>query len=84
MIKSNYGNYVIQKALKVAGVNTKLTLINNILQNLEKLGDRKLMVKWKHIVDGNVEECIRHNNMMSGGINISDFSILDSFSYQKK
>jgi hypothetical protein len=61
LIKSNYGNYVIQKALKVAQVNSKFSLINNILQNLDKLGDKKLMIKWKHIVDSNIEDCMKQN-----------------------
>jgi hypothetical protein len=61
LIKSNYGNYVIQKALKVANLNAKFSLINNILQNLDKLGDKKLMIKWKHIVDSTIEECMKHN-----------------------
>jgi hypothetical protein len=64
LIKSNYGNYVIQKALKISSVTNKLSLINAILQNLEKLGDKKLMVKWKHIVDTSVEECMRANSMI--------------------
>jgi hypothetical protein len=70
LIKSNYGNYVIQKALKVASVNHKFSLINNILQNLDKLGDKKLMIKWKHIVDGNLEECVKGNNMFFNMFNL--------------
>jgi hypothetical protein len=52
---------VLQKALKLANVNTKLSLVNNILQNLEKLVDKKLIIKWKHIVDASIEECYKGN-----------------------
>jgi hypothetical protein len=83
LIRSNYGNYVIQKALKIANVNNKLTLINNILQNLEKLGDKKLMIKWKHIVDSTIEECMRANQMIYGFNNFSDFSVM-SGNYSEK
>ncbi len=61
LIKNNYGNYVLQKALKLANINTRISLINTILQNLEKLGDKKLIIKWKHIVDENLEECYKGN-----------------------
>jgi hypothetical protein len=61
LIKNNYGNYVLQKALKLANVSSKLSLVNSILQNLEKLGDKKLIIKWKHIVDGSLEECYKNN-----------------------
>jgi hypothetical protein len=76
LIKSNYGNYVIQKALKVANINNKFTLINNILQNLDKLGDKKLMIKWKHIVDSSTEECMKLNSMFFSfnNLEINDFS----------
>ncbi len=61
LIKNNYGNYVLQKALKLANINTKLSLVNTVLQNLEKLGDKKLIIKWKHIVDSTLEECYKDN-----------------------
>lgn len=61
LIKNNYGNYVLQKALKLANINTKLSLVNTILLNLEKLCDKKLIIKWKHIVDENLEECYKDN-----------------------
>jgi hypothetical protein len=55
---------VVQKALKVASLSNKLNLINNILQNLCKVGDKKLTIKWKHIIDGYVEECMKYSNMI--------------------
>ncbi len=58
LIKSNYGNYVIQKALKIATNTEKFDLVNIILTNLDKLGDKKLMIKCKHIVDSTINESI--------------------------
>jgi hypothetical protein len=53
----------------VANINNKFSLINNILQNLDKLGDKKLMIKWKHIVDSNIEECMKYNIMFLNNFN---------------
>ena len=55
-MKNNYGNYVVQKALKLAKGENKLKLIQIILKNIEKIGDKKLIAKWKSIVD------IHYNN----------------------
>lgn len=52
----------MQKVLKIANINNKMTLINNILQNLHLLGDKKLMIKWKHIVDAVVEKCLQKHS----------------------
>jgi hypothetical protein len=65
LIKSNYGNYVVQKVLKIANINNKCSLINHILQNLNNLGDRKLIIKWKHIVDSVVDDCLKQNSFHS-------------------
>jgi hypothetical protein len=39
-----------------------MTLINDILQNLNGLGDKKLMIKWKHIVDNIIEDCLKQHS----------------------
>lgn len=49
-MKNNYGNYVVQKALKISIGPLKFKLIISILKNIEKVGDKKLMAKWKNIV----------------------------------
>jgi hypothetical protein len=61
LIRNDYGNYVLQKALKLSNMNTRISLVNNILHNLEKLGDKKLIIKWKHIVDSSLEQCYKDN-----------------------
>jgi hypothetical protein len=81
MIKSNYGNYVIQKALKVCNINNKFILINNILQNLYKLGDKKLMIKWKHIIDESVEECMKFNQMVYNNNYINRVNLFEGEQY---
>lgn len=49
-MKNNYGNYVVQKALKISSGTPKQKLIISILKNIEKIGDKKLIAKWKSIV----------------------------------
>jgi len=56
LIKSNYGNYVIQKALSLANLQCKAALTFNIINNLERIGDTKLIYKWKQICHLNIEE----------------------------
>ncbi len=50
LIKNNYGNYVVQKALKISKNLPKKKIIFAILNNLEKINDFKLMAKWKNII----------------------------------
>ena len=54
LMKNNYGNYVVQKALKLSSSNNKYKLIDIILKNLEKIGDKKLILKWKFIVQSHI------------------------------
>lgn len=48
-MKSSYGNYVMQKALKVSTGENKAKLTESIINNIEKLNDKKLVFKWKQI-----------------------------------
>ena len=50
VMKNIYGNYVIQKALKLSSDKTKEKLIKNIMKNIHKLEDNKIMNKWKMII----------------------------------
>jgi len=56
LMKNNYGNYVIQKALKLAMNKHKCKLVESILKNLEKIGDKKLIQKWKSIVQSHATD----------------------------
>lgn len=53
-MKNNYGNYVVQKALKLAKGSLKSKLITTIVKNIDKIGDKKLMMKWKSIVNTHI------------------------------
>jgi len=52
---NNYGNYVVQKALKLSSKNVKIMLINNIFKHIDKIKDKKLKSKWKSIIESNLE-----------------------------
>lgn len=59
-MKNNYGNYVIQKALKLSTGLAKTSLINAILKNLDKIGEVKLTLKWQSIVENHVISYYKH------------------------
>ena len=52
LMKNNYGNYVIQTALKASRNNQQIqmVLINVLNKNLSILSDKKLIKKWKNII----------------------------------
>ena len=54
LMKNNYGNYVIQTALKaLKNNNFKIMLINMMNRHLLILNDKKLINKWKSIISNN-------------------------------
>lgn len=56
LMKNNYGNYVVQKALRLSSGHMKGKLISTILKNIDKIGDKKLMIKWQGIINGHLAE----------------------------
>ena len=50
VIRNNYGNYVIQKAVKLSLGKIQEKLIKEIIKNLDKLEDKKIINKWKMII----------------------------------
>lgn len=79
LVKNNYGNYVVQKALKLATGKYKMMLINAILKNLDKIGEVKLMLKWQNIVEGHV---MTYHRTLEHSLNvITDPSTDNSGSY---
>jgi hypothetical protein len=50
LMKNNFGNFVVQKALKMSTENNMIKLLQLIHMNLEKIGDKKLITKWRSIV----------------------------------
>ena len=55
---NNYGNYVVQKALKLSSINDKNILMQNIIKNLPKMKDKKLNSKWKSILEITLEQMV--------------------------
>lgn len=56
VMKSNYGNYVIQKALKLAKGEYKKKLLFSAAKDVNKLNDVKLIIKWKSILLSYINE----------------------------
>ena len=55
VMKNNFGNYVIQKALKLSLNDYKKKLAEEVDRNIFKLNDRKLIIKWKSIVSPHLD-----------------------------
>jgi hypothetical protein len=51
LIKSSYGNYVIQKALRAAKGEEKEKFVHLIKKNLHRMNDKKIIKKWKNIIN---------------------------------
>ena len=56
VMKSNYGNYVIQKAIKLAKGEYKNKFVFNAAIQINKLNDNKLIQKWKSILMLHIKE----------------------------
>ena len=53
LMLNNYGNYVIQKAIKLSSGKSHKKLIQFIMQNLYFIEDKKIIHKWKMIISSN-------------------------------
>ena len=56
VMKSNFGNYVIQKAIKLSKGDKKNKLVFNAAKEINKLNDAKLIIKWKSILSPHIKE----------------------------
>ena len=56
VMKSNYGNYVVQKVIKLASGESKKNFVFNAAKEIEKLNDNKLIQKWKSILSSHISE----------------------------
>ena len=56
VMKSNYGNYVIQKAIKLAKGEYKNKFVLNAAKDINKLNDNKLIQKWKSILFPHIKD----------------------------
>jgi hypothetical protein len=59
-MKNSYGNYVVQKALKLSNGHFKVKITNNIKKCLDKLTDKKIINKWTNILEN-----MKSNNLGS-------------------
>jgi hypothetical protein len=71
LIKNNIGNSVIQKTLRVANEQYKLKLTQYVDNNIERLGDNKLIYNWK-IITNNVMN--NDNNFMNDYRNLLPYT----------
>ncbi len=72
LMKNNYGNYVVQKALKISSGVYKAKLLNILAKSIEKIGDKKIMGKWRSIIGkfANKNECINFSFTSDVGNNL--------------
>ena len=56
VMKSNYGNYVIQKAIKLAKGEYKNKFVFTAAKEINKLNDNKLIQKWKSILTTHIND----------------------------
>ena len=50
LIKNKYGNYVVQKAVKISSGISRDKIVGEINKNINKLKDKKIINKWKIIL----------------------------------
>lgn len=62
LLRSNYGNYIIQKAIKISPILIKMRFINIVIEQLDHLNDKKLMTKWRCVIDGIMQEYFVKNS----------------------
>ena len=55
-MKSNYGNYVVQKVIKLAEGENKKKFVFNAAKDIDKINDNKLIQKWKSLLSPHINE----------------------------
>ena len=56
IMKSNYGNYVVQKVIKLAKGQCKNKFVYNAAKDINKLNEYKIAQKWKSILLPHIKE----------------------------
>lgn len=82
LMKNNYGNYVVQKALRIAKNENKKILVEYVSRNVDRLGEKKIIEKWRNILlqsesnEPNVENTSPTKNILKNnpkyGMNIDN------------
>ncbi len=65
LMKNRFGNYVVQKALKLSNGFLKVKLVNNIKKNIEKIRNQKIVDKWKSIIKNSTTCNLALNKMQN-------------------
>ena len=56
VMKSNFGNYVVQKVIKISEGENKNKFVFNAAKEIDKLNDNKLIQKWKTLLAPHLSE----------------------------
>lgn len=56
LINHNYGNYVVQSALKLAAPSGRDNLIGAIQRSIPQIQDKKVRQKWQEIISKTLKE----------------------------
>lgn len=75
LMKNSYGNYVVQKALKLSTGITKLKMVSLISSNIHKLGEKKLIFKWNSIL----HSCFETDRVFFSNLSINNNCIVPNF-----
>jgi hypothetical protein len=79
LMKNEYGNFVIQKALKLSQNLNRKRLVKLIQKNVEKIGDKKLILKWNYVSSQNlpfVNNLYSNNQYINRAPNMSNVNKL--------
>lgn len=63
ILKNNYGNYVLQTALKIAKNKELTTLLHSIESSIDLLSEKKRANKWKRILISYKDSPLSVNNV---------------------
>ncbi len=70
LMKSKFGNYVVQKVLSLSEGNNRKILLSCLLKNIEKVGE-KLSNKWKSIVFPYLNENLPRKSFLYNNNNLN-------------
>ena len=82
VMKNNFGNYVIQKALKLCSGNDRRKLVIEVSKNIFKLNDKKLISKWKNLVIPHLEVLKNEENTSSNKKGNLDYNYINNINFE--
>ena len=78
VIKNSFGNFVIQKALKMANSFNLFKLVNSIKMNLEKIQEKRVVSKWRSIIKP-YESKLKYFENLSNQSELNDRDIVNGY-----